>query len=72
VEKPVENSQKTDVEVRTETQKDTKNDMSQNTENAKNQDVAELSKIAGENNVILKKLLALVEFLVEKVKGIFK
>lgn len=72
VEKPVENSQKTDVEVRVETQKDTKNDMSQNTENAKNQDVAELSKIAGENNVILKKLLTLVEFLVEKVKGIFK
>ncbi len=72
VEKPVENSQKTDVEVRVETQKDTKNDMSQNTENAKNQDAAELSKIAGENNAILKKLLALVEFLVEKVKGIFK
>lgn len=72
VEKPSEKPQKTDVEVWVETQKDTKNDMSQNTESTKNQDIAELSKVTIENNVILKKILALVEFLVEKIKGIFK
>ena len=60
--KMVENNPKTEVKTRTETQKVPEKDMSQN----------DISKLASENNVILKKILALVEFLVDKIKGIFK
>lgn len=67
-----ENIEKTPEIPRTETQKKSKKDMSQNVENAESSKVAENLAVSKENNAILKKILALVEFLAKKIKGIFK